>query len=128
MFNRKRIKELEAKLEAYKELTDQYQQALEAREQAVKRLRAWDSGVVRVTASYTITESDVNKYSTAYMPRVAKERMSGFIGRKVAKVLEPQEICDENGNVVSYEYDIEVRHTPVRENPYEEAWNEINNN
>ena len=108
MFGRKKIKELEAKLEAYKELTDQYQQALESREQAVRR---FDAGVVRVTASYTITESDLNKYSASYLPRVAKERMSGVIGRRIVKALEPEVIYDEGGNATAYMYDVEVRIT-----------------
>lgn len=135
MFWKKKIKALEEKIEAYKELTDGYQEALAAKEETIKRFYAWNSGVKRVTASYTITESDLNKFNGDRIPKVAKERMAAVIGRRIAACLEPGEILDANGNISGYEFDIEVRSVAARERPeeipdyYRDAdgfiWNEI---
>ena len=109
MFNKKRIKELEAKLAAYRELTDQYQSTVASMSEKISRFYDWDSDVRIISATYTITESDVNKYSASQLPRVARSRMASQIQSKIARLFAPTEILDDQGRIVAYNYDLEVR-------------------
>ena len=133
MFNKKRIKELEAKLAAYKELTDQYQDALEAREALIRQFHNWSSGVVPIRATYTITESDINRYNLSQFPHVAKDRLANAVTSAIKKNFDPIPVYDDSGEILCYEYDIEIRQRVPSDNPvlkgktvdYEAIWKEI---
>lgn len=109
MFGRKKIKALEEKIEAYKKLVDQYHEALAAREETIRRFYSWESGVKRVSVAYTITDSDINNYNADRIPKVARERMAPVIARRIASSTEPTEILGANGEIIGYEYDLDIR-------------------
>lgn len=109
MFNKKKIKELEAKLDAYKELTDKYQRALEERETRIRQFHNWSSGIIPIHVTYTITDSDINRYNVSQIPKVAKERLASAVASALKKSMDPTPLYDDSGEILCYEYDLEVR-------------------